>query len=41
MHQPWRCRVRKLTDRSGDPKPSCRTSAITIRYELVRAFGSF
>ena len=40
MHQRWRCRVRKLTDRSGDPKPNCRTGAVTIRCEFVRAFGS-
>jgi hypothetical protein len=25
----------------GDPKPSCRTGAVTIRYEFVRAFGGF
>jgi hypothetical protein len=30
MHQPWRCRVRKLTDRSGDPKPTCPTGAVTV-----------
>ena len=31
MHRPRRCRVRKLSDCIGDPEPSCRTSAVTIR----------
>ena len=41
MHRPRGCRVRKLTDRIGNSKPSCRPGAVTIRREFVRTLGTF
>jgi hypothetical protein len=41
MQQSRRCRVRKLSNRIGDPKPSCRPTAVTIRREFVGALGAF
>ena len=41
MHRPRGCCVSKLTDCSGDPKPSCRPGAVTVRREFVRALGAF
>ena len=41
MQRPYRCGVRKLSDRMGDPEPSCRPSAVAIRRQFVRALGAF
>jgi hypothetical protein len=41
MRQPWPCRLRKLPDCSGDPKPSRRPGAVTIRREFVGVCGAF
>jgi hypothetical protein len=41
MQRPCGRRVRKLSDRVGDPKPSSRPGAVTIRREFVHAFGAF
>lgn len=41
MKRPCGRRVRKLSDRIGEPKPSCRPGAVTIRQEFVHAFGAF